>query len=218
MSAEVVIEAQGWTLGELEEVVEKGLHSFLDAGRALWQIREQRLYRTEYSTWEAYCRLRWQFTDRRARQLIDAAELVDRLIRAGQEGTLVPTTEWQCRHLGLLPPALQELAWERLLRDAGGEQPAGPDVTALVGQILAGMTPEQQAAVLADDGARARPGLPPGTRAVNWPRRLTAAERLLTRLELEHPEAVRRVGAERLADAAAVLEELAAALGGAGAA
>ncbi len=215
MSAEVV-EAGGWTLPELEEVVERGLHSFLDSGRALWRIRAHRMYLATHPNWERYCEDRWQIGRRRADQLIAAAELVDRL-SAGQDGTLVPKNERECRSLGVLSPELQQLAWHKLLQDAGGKQPAGPDVTALVGQILAGMTPEQQAAVLADDGARARPGLPPGTRAVNWPRRLTAAERLLTRLELEHPEAVRRVGAGRLADAAAVLEELAAALGGSGA-
>jgi len=83
-----------------EAVIERGLHTFVQVGKALAAIRDQRLYRAEHETFEAYCKSRWGFTDRRARQMIDAAETVDSL----PTGTTVPVTESQARALSGLDP------------------------------------------------------------------------------------------------------------------
>ncbi len=48
-----------------------------------------------YSRFEDYCRERWGWTDRRARQLMSAAETV----KALETGTIVPTNEAQAREL-----------------------------------------------------------------------------------------------------------------------
>lgn len=80
-------------LQELEEVIGRGLKTFVAVGDALIEIRDSRLYRETFETFEDYCRERWGFTDRRARQLIDAAQI----------GTTVPVeNERQARELARL--------------------------------------------------------------------------------------------------------------------
>lgn len=84
---------------ECEQIIERGLGTFIEVGSALVRIREGRLYRQEYASFEVYCQRRWGFSDRRARQLMAAAEI----------GTVVPvTTESQARELtGLSPDEAQ---------------------------------------------------------------------------------------------------------------
>lgn len=61
-------------LTALETVIEKKLKSFLEVGAALLEIREERLYRAQYATFETYCSERWGFTGARARQLMLAVK------------------------------------------------------------------------------------------------------------------------------------------------
>jgi len=46
-------------LQQYEAVIEKGLQTFYEVGQALAFIREKKLYRAEYKTFEDYCRERW---------------------------------------------------------------------------------------------------------------------------------------------------------------
>lgn len=90
----------GQRLTDAEAVIERGLATFVEVGAALMRIRDERLYRVEYGTFEDYCRERWGFTDRRARQMMDAAEVAESL----PTGTIVPATESQARELSGLDP------------------------------------------------------------------------------------------------------------------
>lgn len=87
-------------LREAEAVIRAGLATFVEVGNALMRIRDERLYVEDYATFEAYCRGRWGFSDRRARQMIDAAEITATL----PTGTMVPDTERQARELAGLDP------------------------------------------------------------------------------------------------------------------
>lgn len=102
MSA-ALVPAEAAQLAELESVIERGAMMFVEVGGALAKIRDAGLYRP-HQTFEDYCRERWGFTDRRARYLIDAAEI----------GTMVPVkNERQARELAPLrnePEAARE-AW-----------------------------------------------------------------------------------------------------------
>lgn len=42
-----------------ERVIQDSLTTFWKVGRALAQIRDERLYRTTHGTFEDYCRERW---------------------------------------------------------------------------------------------------------------------------------------------------------------
>jgi len=89
-----------------EATIERGLTSFMEVGEALSRVRDERLYREGFGTFEVYCRDRWGITDRRARQMIDAATVVDTL----PTGTTVPVNEGQARELvGLAPDAAAEV-------------------------------------------------------------------------------------------------------------
>lgn len=100
-----------------ETVIERGLQTFYDVGRALMEIRDKKLYRGQYDTFEDYCLDRWGMADRRARQFIDAAEVVDNLSKTG---TIVPppNNEAQARPLVTLSPAQQIDAWQRAVDTA----------------------------------------------------------------------------------------------------
>jgi len=110
-------------LSELEAVVESGLQAFVSVGLALSEIRNHRLYRERFDTFESYCRERWQFTARRANQLMTAAEI----------GTMVPIpNERQARELAPLrdePEQLRE-TWAKV-RELHPE-PTAADVCAVV--------------------------------------------------------------------------------------
>ena len=106
--------------GELqrhEQVIERGLKTFVDVGSALMAIRDSRLYREKYSTFEDYCRERWGFTRQSANRYIGAAEAV-RNIEMEPIGSILPQTESQARPLTSLPPEQQREAWQAAVETA----------------------------------------------------------------------------------------------------
>jgi hypothetical protein len=58
---------------ELEQVIEQGLQTFVDVGRALMEIRDSRFYRETFDSFEEYTQNRWGISRQRAHQLVDAA-------------------------------------------------------------------------------------------------------------------------------------------------
>ncbi len=82
-------------LADLEVTIAAGLSSFVAVGEALIEVRDSKLYRVGYATFEAYCKGRWGMTDRRGRQLMEATEAV----KALPTGTMVPVSERAAREL-----------------------------------------------------------------------------------------------------------------------
>jgi hypothetical protein len=72
-------------LFQLEETIRQGLNTFVDVGNALLEIRDKRLYRQEYHTFEDYCREQWNMKQSRAYQFMDSAKVVGNL----QSSTIV---------------------------------------------------------------------------------------------------------------------------------
>ena len=70
--------AESQTLSRHEKVVERGVKTFIEVGRALMAIRDdaRKLYR-EYGKFEDYCKERWGFQASRARQFIAAAKTAE---------------------------------------------------------------------------------------------------------------------------------------------
>jgi hypothetical protein len=52
------------------------MQSFVEVGAALIEIRDAKLYRDGFDTFDDYCSERWDFSRQRAYQLIDASALV----------------------------------------------------------------------------------------------------------------------------------------------
>ena len=99
-------------LYKLEEVVAQGLNTFVDVGNALLEIRDKRLYRADYSTFEDYCRERWNMSRIHAHRMMEAASVTNNLLPIGN---VLPATESQARPLTSLEPELQVEAWKRVI-------------------------------------------------------------------------------------------------------
>ncbi len=102
-------------LVQCEAVIERGLNTFVEVGTALLAIRDRRLYRAEFGTFEDYCRQRWGLVRRQADRLIQAAEMSDNL---RPMGLILPITERQARPLTGLPPEQQREAWALAVQTA----------------------------------------------------------------------------------------------------
>jgi hypothetical protein len=91
-------------LSELETIIERGIKTFVEVGRALLEIRERRLYREQgYERFEDYCRERWKMSQPHAQRMIDASKVAENLIPIG----IIPRTESQARELTRLTPDRQ---------------------------------------------------------------------------------------------------------------
>lgn len=100
-------------LAELEDIVERGLATFVEVGEALMEIRDSGLYEQSHLTFDAYCRDRWQMQRAHAYRLIQSASVASALSPIGD----TPKTESQARELAPLlsePDALRE-AWAEVV-------------------------------------------------------------------------------------------------------
>ena len=76
VDAEELTEEEERDRTHLERKVER---AFYEAGKALQQLRDRKLYRSTHGTFEEYCRDRFGFERRHPYRLIDAATVVDNL-------------------------------------------------------------------------------------------------------------------------------------------
>src|SRR6516225_5745839 len=102
-------------LAELEGIIERARQTFVQAGLALLEIRDLRLYKESYKTFEHYCREPWQISRPRAYQLIDAAETVGTL--STNVDTPLPSSEGVARALTGLEPEEQCEVWTDAVED-----------------------------------------------------------------------------------------------------
>lgn len=92
------------SLTACEARIEKGRASFLDVADALAEIRDNRLYREGYATFEAYCRERWGFSRVYAHNVIKSAQAV----RALPEDVLTTVnTEFTARAVAKVAPEVR---------------------------------------------------------------------------------------------------------------
>lgn len=124
------------TFAACEKIISAGLKTFSEVGNALLYIRNNRLYREGFASFEKYCREKWAMSDRRAHQLCDAAEVVNN-IQGLNNCSVIPKTESQARPLATLPPKQQSEAWQKAQEKAAseGQQVTARHVEAAVGEI-----------------------------------------------------------------------------------
>lgn len=118
-AAEGLSPAEVDRLSELEQVVERGVQTFVEVGNALAEIRDQRLYRAEHATFEGYCRERWSMGRSHAYRMIDAAEVVKAVSPIGDIDP--PSSEAVVRELVPIrrdPEQMREV-WTRTVREHG---------------------------------------------------------------------------------------------------
>jgi len=109
-------------LGRAERTIARGLKSFLEVGLALKGIRDKKLYRQHYDTFEEYCIRRWELSRPRAYELCAASEVVEDL-SANADIPLLPENEAQTRPLTRLKdPAQWRRAWHTAVKLAAAEK------------------------------------------------------------------------------------------------
>jgi len=117
-----------------EAVIDQGLRTFFEVGKALTEIRDDRLYQENYQSFEGYCLERWNISRPHAYRLIDAAEVVQNLSPIGD----IPLHESQLRPLKGLSPEQQRDIWAKAT--AKSPNPTASEVQAAVGSLADGET------------------------------------------------------------------------------
>jgi len=120
------------TLEQCETVIERELKAFVRVGNALLTIRDGRLYREEYDTWDEYLRGRWDMERTYAHRVIDAATVAGNLLPIGN--IQMPASEHQSRPLTRLEPEQQREAWAQVVEEA--ERTNGKITGALVQEVV----------------------------------------------------------------------------------
>lgn len=106
-------------LDQLEVVIDRGMATFIEVGRALQAIQKEGLYFLTNTTFEDYCAERWDMSSSSAYRSIDAVRVADILSPIGE---VIPRNEAQARELVplLKQPSLLRDAWAEV-RDRAGD-------------------------------------------------------------------------------------------------
>lgn len=139
---EVVSELTEEELADRQRLELKVERAFYEAGCALRELRDRRLYRSTHRTFEEYCKDRFAFQRRHSYRLIDAAIVVDNLCPIGTHedlGTnriqILPTHERQVRDLVGLEPDEQRQVWQEAIEQSSGKVPSGRTVKNIVERL-----------------------------------------------------------------------------------
>ena len=116
-------------LRQQEAIIERGLKGFKEAGMALMRIKEQKLYKEYYATYEEYCKQRWGFSPQHANRLISAFVLTDKM-KSETTGSVVPESERQARVL--LRSNDPTKLWEEAQKKTDKEQPTAKEIEAVM--------------------------------------------------------------------------------------
>ncbi len=127
-----VIENQ--RLDQLEDIVSKNLRAYYEVGIALLEIRESRLYRNGYETFEDYCRDRWDMGINYSEKIMNSAKVIDNL-KSRTNGTTQPQSERQTRPLTRLSAPLQIEAWKKAVETAPEGKITAKHIEAVVVQV-----------------------------------------------------------------------------------
>lgn len=122
-------------LCKLERVIQRGKETFVEVGNALAEIRDSRMYRATFKTFEDYCQERWGFSRMRAHQMIDAARAVENVKHVLQTA---PQNARQAAELAKVPAEKQPEAWSKAQEkaDEEGKPVAARHVEAAVAEVM----------------------------------------------------------------------------------
>ncbi|WP_414585330.1 hypothetical protein [Scytonema sp. PCC 10023] len=114
--------------------------AFYEAGCALRELRERRLYRSTHKTFEEYCRARFNYSRDTAYLKIAAAVVCDNIqkfLPTNGRQIPMPTNERQLRDLAKanFEPEIQAAAWLQGVEEAGGKVPSGRIVKGIVERL-----------------------------------------------------------------------------------
>lgn len=120
---------------ELEiRIVENTQKFFVDTGRDLHTLKQRRLYREQYSSWESYCQLELGINVSTANRAIKAY-LDSESIRVYLDDDIpLPKTDYVLRILTQIKdPELRAKVWERAINES--PNPSTPDIKRIYAEI-----------------------------------------------------------------------------------
>ncbi|WP_422932228.1 hypothetical protein [Singulisphaera sp. PoT] len=134
-------------LHQFEGMIRRNMRGCFEFATALLTIRDKRLYREGWRSFEHYCEDRWHFSARHVNRLIQWAEVITDLgprgpVSVEPEPRRLPT-ETQSRPLSRIEPDMRLEAWDRAVKIAGGSQPSERQVRQAVEEVKAAMAPSQ---------------------------------------------------------------------------
>jgi len=133
--SEIVLTAGEQTqLAACEAVIDKGIKIFVTVGLALAEIREKRLYRGQWSTFEEYCDVRWGFKRSYAYEIMEAATTVKTIEMSGIPDIGSPINVAQARPLAGLDPGKQIEVWQEAKASAPNGKVTAAHVEAVASQ------------------------------------------------------------------------------------
>ena len=110
--------SDGVRLNQLEATIKKGSKAFIEVGLALAEIRDSKLYRVHFSTFDAYCQEKWGFKKVYASYLITSAETV---VGLPEKSFTIVNNEGQARALSSVPEPDREKVLEAASEKAKSE-------------------------------------------------------------------------------------------------
>src|SRR3990167_8593572 len=108
-------------LAKLEDIIQRGLTSFVEVGNALLAIRDGKLYRSSHKTFDKYCHERWGLARATAYQYLEAAQVVNNLSAIAD---ILPSAESQVRPMAQLAAEQQQAAWAEAVKKTNGKPTA----------------------------------------------------------------------------------------------
>jgi hypothetical protein len=119
-------------LRQREDRIKQCLPSVFEVGEQLAVIRDKKLYRAGYPTFETYCSEKWRLRKTRIYQLLQASETFQEV----EKSTIVevlPSNERQTRQLQRVPRKQRAKVWEAAVKSiAEGEEVPGEHVEGVV--------------------------------------------------------------------------------------
>lgn len=110
--------------------------AFYEAGCALRELRDRRLYRSTHKSWGAYCLDRFGYGRDSADLKILAAAVVQEIEQMPtNRRQILPTTLEQVRSLTKLQPDEQREVWQQAVEEADGKVPSGRIVKGIVERL-----------------------------------------------------------------------------------
>ena len=122
---------------ELEtRIIENTKRFFIDTGRDLHTLKQRKLYREQYNSWQSYCQLGLGINPTTASRAIKAYQDCESIRIYFDDETLLPKTDYVLRLLGQIKDVeLRANVWRKALEDCGNS-PTTSDLRRVYAEII----------------------------------------------------------------------------------
>jgi hypothetical protein len=122
---------------ELEtRIIENTKRFFIDTGKDLYTLKQRKLYREQYNSWQSYCQLGLGINPTTASRAIKAYQDCESIRIYFDDETLLPKTDYVLRLLGQIKDVeLRANVWRKALEDCGNS-PTTSDLRRVYAEII----------------------------------------------------------------------------------